>query len=711
MAMSAALKEKRAKLREKLQSKTISQLKPELERGNVRGLSTMNKKQMIEAVIALRVGPFTMSKQAKGSKRKYAGAGKGQDWHGEGPFRLMIIKGHNAGRPSVYANLGPYAAARGAIADAKTLLRQAAPVGKYQLSNSDGRPIAEFDYDGVDGYIVQAGPDWRPEDGDPPDLLAVIVQPTTEDGMPDKKALYGADVVGGKTVAKRQSMRLNKGRKNKNVSFTTRSGETVNFKTKKNSGRRNGFDSDQSVATELVLFIDNDSTLYHQQTQPIILNLARKKVKGTFDKKLAPKIFKYLADAGAKKYNRDMGLSSAGYGDFTPDVRRLAAQDLLDGSMEEINDKAKELRAAKKSKGRKRSNASASSLTTTQHAALNSLQYQDSLQDFNPATVESLLRRGLIKKKSGRGSVWEGGNTYSLTAAGKQAPKGGGNIVPEDIYSNPRTNHHLVKGEHVKWSQQGILNVGWAGTHDKGRVTQVTKSGYVVDWGTGKAMPVPDKWLVDARSGSNCFPGSDYEGKTPGRGNPPIEFDRDGSLRRVEALLARLDRASGGQVDSAISKTRKDLRAIATRWRQKTFDGAEEIRQDAQTYDSESARKMGNALALTSLKWEKVLKALERGTYQKVEEAAFLAKRLLSGTHHNPDRWVRGVVKEMEEHGTVGAFTKQARNAGYKSTMEFARKVMDGWRSGAKKVYNKKTRRRQTITMKTMRRANFALNV
>jgi hypothetical protein len=73
--------------------------------------------------------------------------------------------------------------------------------------------------------------------------------------------------------------------------------------------------------------------------------------------------------------------------------------------------------------------------------------------------------------------------------------------------------------------------------------------------------------------------------------------------------------------------------------------------------------------------------------------------------------WIQEVDAEIEAKGTEGAFTKQARRAGYKDTMEFARAVMDGWRSGKKKVFNKKTRRLQRITEKTMDRANFALNV
>ena len=76
----------------------------------------------------------------------------------------------------------------------------------------------------------------------------------------------------------------------------------------------------------------------------------------------------------------------------------------------------------------------------------------------------------------------------------------------------------------------------------------------------------------------------------------------------------------------------------------------------------------------------------------------------------NEARWIRSVDREMEERGTVGAFTKQARTAGYDDTMEFAHKVMEGWNSGRKTVYNKRTRRQQKISLKTMRRANFAIN-
>ena len=749
MAMSAALKEKRAALRKRLQSRTVSQLKSELEKANVRGLSSMNKKKMIEAVIAVRVGPKTPSKQ-KGSGHQYPGAGKGRDWHGEGPFRLYIIKDG-----AVYADLGPYAAARGAIADAKTLLRQAAPVGKYVLSNKEGRPEAEM-HGGVDGYRVKAGPLWRPGD-EMPDLLAVIHHPTKKDGTLDKVATFLPDVIDKKTPLQRGSMRLNKGRRNAGLNEVR-----VKFKNSKHnyttdvSAKTTAWDAYQYFVGKH-FDVGGSRTENMQKVTGIDYNGRRVEVRSN------------------SRTNKNVSFTTRSGEKVSFKTKKNAGKKMARTSSQIIKAQTSHAR---------------SSLTTAQHAALNSLQYQDSLQDFNPATVISLLRRGLIKK--GRG------NTYSLTAAGKNAPKGGGRIVDEGIYSNPtpgdyltpcetklsnaidrqvvkilkgksyagiekvntkghfgvsfqhrgdtyhlaivaygtnnswaaiaevtlyrdagvgqhprypqvwqnltvsvdgrddgkrmgwsiitaipsritnkwktkgrsnpRSNHHLVKGEHVKWSQQGILNVGWAGPHDKGRVVQATKTGYVVDWGKGRPMPVPDKWLVDARSTSDDFPGTDYRGKTPRRKNASHAGDWP-AASVLEAGEVYIDK----------------------------IDALMEQNKNHPNYNKAMNR------------WQWAVDATGSGNIKGAKRAYEAALALFP--RRNEGRWVRGVVKEMEEHGTVGAFTKQARNAGYKNTMEFARKVMDGWDSGKKTVYNKKTRRRQKITMKTMRRANFALNV
>ena len=101
--------------------------------------------------------------------------------------------------------------------------------------------------------------------------------------------------------------------------------------------------------------------------------------------------------------------------------------------------------------------------------------------------------------------------------------------------------------------------------------------------------------------------------------------------------------------------------------------------------------------------WKAAQKALEDFTGLPPTRRA-LPKRRNSN-------WIQGVDREIEARGTEGAFTAQARRAGYSDAMQFARKVMAGWRSGKKTVYNKKTRRQQRITEKSMDRANFAINL
>jgi hypothetical protein len=78
----------------------------------------------------------------------------------------------------------------------------------------------------------------------------------------------------------------------------------------------------------------------------------------------------------------------------------------------------------------------------------------------------------------------------------------------------------------------------------------------------------------------------------------------------------------------------------------------------------------------------------------------------------NPSgRWIQKADKRIEKKGTEGAFSKQAKRAGYSDPMEYAARIMAAWRSSRKRVYNRKTKRDQVISLKLMRRANFALNV
>lgn len=68
---------------------------------------------------------------------------------------------------------------------------------------------------------------------------------------------------------------------------------------------------DYEAARELRLFIDNDGDLYRQQYLPIDANLKRKIKAGKFDKRLAVKLFMYLADNGARKYVKQFAHSGA----------------------------------------------------------------------------------------------------------------------------------------------------------------------------------------------------------------------------------------------------------------------------------------------------------------------------------------------------------------------------------------------------------------
>jgi len=83
-----------------------------------------------------------------------------------------------------------------------------------------------------------------------------------------------------------------------------------------------------------------------------------------------------------------------------------------------------------------------------------------------------------------------------------------------------RRNHHLVKGEQVKWSRKGREGYHTiAKASDRGVVTLVRDDSYRVKWKKGalkgSSTIIPDEWLVSARSTSRSWPGNHYEGLSP----------------------------------------------------------------------------------------------------------------------------------------------------------------------------------------------------
>jgi hypothetical protein len=78
-------------------------------------------------------------------------------------------------------------------------------------------------------------------------------------------------------------------------------------------------------SSELVLFTDNTEPLYRQKIA-IFRALAKKKDRGTYEPRLAPRAFGALLNAAAKKYVREFGSSGDRWNSvFSPMQRHLAA--------------------------------------------------------------------------------------------------------------------------------------------------------------------------------------------------------------------------------------------------------------------------------------------------------------------------------------------------------------------------------------------------
>lgn len=92
--------------------------------------------------------------------------------------------------------------------------------------------------------------------------------------------------------------------------------------------KKAGFDSPESLARELVLWVDNDATIYERALLPVWRNMTRKMAQNRYDPELAVKGFMYAAVSGAKSYAREFG--GVWYDLFPPDIRRLAAEMLRD---------------------------------------------------------------------------------------------------------------------------------------------------------------------------------------------------------------------------------------------------------------------------------------------------------------------------------------------------------------------------------------------
>lgn len=89
---------------------------------------------------------------------------------------------------------------------------------------------------------------------------------------------------------------------------------------------------DEQAATELVMFIENESDLSPDgpqgQGQSVRMNALRKWRAGTYDPVLAVKLFEYLAESGAKRYAKEFASPKEWNTIFNPATRHEAARQL-----------------------------------------------------------------------------------------------------------------------------------------------------------------------------------------------------------------------------------------------------------------------------------------------------------------------------------------------------------------------------------------------
>ena len=83
-------------------------------------------------------------------------------------------------------------------------------------------------------------------------------------------------------------------------------------------------------STELNLFISNDEPAYRHK-MAVFRALAKKKDRGVYDKRLAPKAFVPLTTVAAKRYIREFGSAGDKWNHvFSPIDRRQAAVELTE---------------------------------------------------------------------------------------------------------------------------------------------------------------------------------------------------------------------------------------------------------------------------------------------------------------------------------------------------------------------------------------------
>lgn len=96
-----------------------------------------------------------------------------------------------------------------------------------------------------------------------------------------------------------------------------------------------GYETDEDAKTELALYMDNEYSIYNQK-KSIIANLMRKMKSGKYDPTLAPKLWAYWVESGAKAYAKEFDSASNWSKMFPKPLRDSLAAELAKDEEEKI---------------------------------------------------------------------------------------------------------------------------------------------------------------------------------------------------------------------------------------------------------------------------------------------------------------------------------------------------------------------------------------
>jgi hypothetical protein len=95
-----------------------------------------------------------------------------------------------------------------------------------------------------------------------------------------------------------------------------------------------GVPSDRDAIREIENYAENNPQLYYSRTLPILKNLAKKYVKGTFDVNKSAKLWQYYVEDAMKRYHKDFGGSKSWSNLLSVPDRKTLAKELAETTLD-----------------------------------------------------------------------------------------------------------------------------------------------------------------------------------------------------------------------------------------------------------------------------------------------------------------------------------------------------------------------------------------